>query len=358
MPAPVNINDVLTTCETPFNKQNSFGLKFETECLFAKQQLLKNDYTLAAARNAPNSLRAAILNVAAIGISLNPASAHAYLVPRSPAKGKPTEICLDISYRGLVKLATDSGAIEWAKAVLVYEGDEFKWRGPAEAPHHEADVFAKDRIDASDPLKNLKGGYCLAKLTGGEYMVEVMTADEIMEVKNSSKAANGPWKGAWAGEMAKKTLVKRAYKSWPQSGGRERLDSAVSVLNQHEGLEETIPVDEQQIAEYKRLVAAKDCIGLAKFQLDVGPEVSTRCFNSGLPDEKVDLKNRVRALEAEANQRLDAHVDYILELCEADDPAAAHFFDGELNGAERELVGHRLKEIEHYKLQQLRESVA
>lgn len=358
MAAPVDITGVLTTCETSFNKQNSFGLKFETECLFAKQQLVKNDYVLAAAKSAPNSLRAAILNVAAIGISLNPASAHAYLVPRSPAKGKPATICLDISYRGLVKLATDSGAIEWAKAVLVYEGDEFKWRGPAEAPHHEADVFAKNRIDASDPLKNLKGGYCLAKLTGGEYMVEVMTADEILEVKNSSKAANGPWKGPWAGEMAKKTLVKRAYKSWPQSGGRERLDNAVSVLNAHEGIEEALPVDEQQIRDFMGLVAAKNGMGLIKFQMDAGHEVSTACFNAAPRGEKQALKDSVRAIEKEANSRLEAHVDYILELSDADDPAAAHFFDGELSEIERELVGVRLKEVEHIKLQQLRESAS
>lgn len=226
------IVEVIQTLEPHFNKQNSYGLPFVSECLFAKQQLLKNSSALKTAENNPASLKSAILNVAAIGISLNPALAHSYLVPRGGA------ICLDISYRGLIKLATDAGAVEWAKAVLVYEGDDFKWRGPAEQPHHEADVFDANRIDAANPLKNLKGGYCLAKLTSGGYMVDVMTAAEILEVRNSSKAKDGPWAGPWAGEMAKKTLVKRASKSWPQSGGRERLDRAIEVLNEHEGLED------------------------------------------------------------------------------------------------------------------------
>lgn len=112
-------------------------LDFTQECLFARQQILKNDFTLKVASQNGNSLQAAILNVAAIGISLNPASQHAYLVPRDGA------ICLDISYRGLVKLATDSGAIKWAKVELVYENDTFSWNGPAEAPTHNADPFSE-----------------------------------------------------------------------------------------------------------------------------------------------------------------------------------------------------------------------
>lgn len=241
MSKQVAITENLVKLEKSFKAQNAFGLAFENECLFAKQQIMKNDFTRSTAQNNPESLKGAILNVAAIGISLNPASAHAYLVPRDG------RICLDISYRGLVKLATDIGAIEWAKAVLVYKGDEFKWRGPTQEPVHEADVFDKDRINAADPLQNLVGGYCLAKLSTGEYMVEVMTAGEILEVKNSSKAQNGPWKGRWAGEMAKKTLVKRAYKSWPQSGGRERLEKAVEVVNEHEGF---IVEEDNDVADY------------------------------------------------------------------------------------------------------------
>lgn len=236
----VSIVDQLFKLEDTFNKQNSYKLKFEQECLFAKQQILKNDFTLKTAENNQGSLRSAILNVAAIGISLNPATSHAYLVPRDGM------ICLDISYRGLVKLATDSGSIQWAKAVLVYEGDKFTWNGVNREPTHEADVFNAERIDAADPIKNLKGGYCIAKLADGEYMVEVMTAGEIIEVRNSSKAQNGPWKGKWAGEMAKKTLVKRAYKSWPQSGGMARLADAIEILNAHEGLKE----EEKTAAEF------------------------------------------------------------------------------------------------------------
>ena len=230
------LQTALAELEPQFNKKNDYGLTFESECHFALQQITKSDSVLATARNNQASLRNAIMNVSAIGISLNPAFQHAYLVPRNGS------ICLDVSYRGMVKLATDSGAIDWAKSVLVYEGDIFEWKGPAEPPLHEADVFKPDRMNAQDPLENLRGGYCLAKLHDGGYMVDTMTAAEIIEIKNSSKAKSGPWSGKWSGEMAKKTLVKRASKSWPQSSGRDRLDNAIEIINEHEGVEFTSPV--------------------------------------------------------------------------------------------------------------------
>ena len=94
--------DIIKKQESKFmelDAANGSLVDFAQECLFARQQLLKNEFTLKTAANNPNSLQAAVLNVAAIGISLNPASAHAYLVPRDGA------ICLDISYRGLSKLS-------------------------------------------------------------------------------------------------------------------------------------------------------------------------------------------------------------------------------------------------------------
>lgn len=338
---------VLMTAAKPFETQNNYGLKYESECLFARQQIMRNDYTFKAAQKAPDSLKSAILNVAAIGISLNPASAHAYLVPRDGA------ICLDISYRGLVKLATDSGAIEWAKAVLVYEGDHFQWRGPAEAPVHEADVFNAERIDAADPLKNLKGGYCLAKLATGEYMVDVMTAGEILEVKQSSKAQNGPWAGKWAGEMAKKTLVKRASKSWPQSAGRDRIDTAIHVLNEHEGLAEDEAADQDKVTEFLNLVATGDSMDVLTFMAEASDATQAACYNSAPQGEKMKFKERVTGMMREARDQITEYAHSISELAEAGDPAALAEYD-DLTDAERKFVDIALTDINHRQLEAMR----
>lgn len=238
-----DIMQVIDSQETKFknlDQQNGGVLTFTQECLFAKQQILKSDFCFDVATNNPASLQASILNVAAIGISLNPALQQAFLVPRDKS------ICLDISYRGLVKLATDTGSICWAKAELVYSNDTFKYRGVNQAPVFEADVFG-DR-------GALKGGFCIAKLPSGEVLVDTMTIDEIHKVRDTSKAYkknSGPWI-EWYEEMCKKTLVKRAYKSWPQTQSRARLDKAVEVINETEGLAYTAQDHQQFMRLYNK----------------------------------------------------------------------------------------------------------
>jgi recombination protein RecT len=233
---------------TDFADKNKYGLSFEAECHFAKQVIIKNKGVLEVAQNNPESLRNAIVNSSACGLSLNPILKHAYLVPREGA------ICLDISYLGLVKVGCDSGAIILAKPVLVhgkrgnYPGDKYSGRGPVTAPVHEYDLSHPDRINGDDPLENVVCGYCLAVTPSGVVVVEEMSGSEIIAVRGSSKAfssgGKNPWKGPWSGQMGKKTLVKRASHSWPQTGDRLRLDTAISILDQHEGLrEEELVVD-------------------------------------------------------------------------------------------------------------------
>lgn len=275
-------------------------LDFRQECLFAQQQIMKNAYTVGVAQENLNSLKAAIMNVAAIGISLNPALQHAYLVPRDK------KICLDISFRGLVKLATESGAITWAKAELVFEKDTFAYRGPSTAPLHEADVFG-DRGE-------LKGGYVIAKLPDGEVLIDVMSVAEIHKVRDTSKAKNnGPWVD-WYHEMCKKTLIKRAYKSWPQTEGRVRLDRAVAALNETEGMAYTI----DQHAEYLRLIRDGDAIGLYVFSRGLSVEESTALFNSFEAGAKTADKARVRELMSGGADQFNATVDRLIELAQGD----------------------------------------
>lgn len=311
--------------EDTFTQQNAYGLGFKNECLFAKQQLLKNDFTMKTAENNQGSLRSAILNVAAIGITLNPAMAHAYLVPRDG------QICLDISWRGLVKLATDSGAIEWAKAVLVYEGDRFTWRGVNQEPIHEADVLDPNRMDAKNPLENLKGGYCIAKLPDGSFLTDFMTAAEILEVRNTSKAKKGPWAGPWAGEMAKKTLVKRASKSWPQSNGRERLDTAIEVLNAHEGLEELagttsadwVQPSPEQTEKFMALSQAGETMELALFVGSLPLEVRQSLPGIEFPHgEKIKMRKLFDAQIAEGREQFDEYLADLTAACDSTDDAA------------------------------------
>ncbi|WP_368647783.1 recombinase RecT [Castellaniella ginsengisoli] len=194
------------------------SIMFQREAEFAMQIMQANDYLIDCAVKNPQSAIDAVTNIAGIGISLNPAKKHAYLVPR---KGK---ICLDISYMGLMDLAIQSGSIRWAQAVLVHATDRFSVVGVDKPPVHERDPFAKDRGD-------IIGVYVVAKTADGDYLTETMTRDEIDGIMNRSESVKAgkttPWKTDY-GEMAKKTVVKRAQKYWPKT---ERLEKAVHYMD-------------------------------------------------------------------------------------------------------------------------------
>ncbi|WP_368640608.1 recombinase RecT [Castellaniella ginsengisoli] len=194
------------------------SIAFQREAEFAMQIMQANDCLIDCAVKNPQSAIDAVTNIAAIGISLNPAKKHAYLVPR---KGK---ICLDISYMGLMDLAIQSGSIRWAQAVLVHAADRFTIIGVDKPPVHERDPFAKDRGD-------IIGVYVVAKTADGDYLTETMTRDEIDGIMNRSESVKAgkttPWKTDY-GEMAKKTVVKRAQKYWPKT---ERLEKAVHYMD-------------------------------------------------------------------------------------------------------------------------------
>lgn len=203
-------------------------VEWQRESMFALQALEKSDYLTETANKNPASLRNAIINVAACGITLNPAAQYAALVPRDGA------VCLDIMYRGLIKIATDAGSIRWAQAELVYSTDRFVYKGKIERPSHEANVFSKDRGD-------LIGVYSLAKTSDGDILVEVMSVDEVNEIRDRSsyfkKKKAGPWATDY-GEMAKKTVIKRARKTWPESRSQmqaERLQTATELANLADG---------------------------------------------------------------------------------------------------------------------------
>lgn len=206
------------------------SINFEREAGFAIQILGNSDYALGVALNNRQSVIDAVTNISAIGISLNPAKKQAYLVPRDK------KICLDISYMGLLDLAVASGSIMWGKAELVRESDDFRLNGFDKPPVHERNPFAKNRGE-------VVGVYVVVKTHSGDYLTETMTIDEVNAIRDRSSA----WK-AWMtkqkscpwvtdpGEMAKKTVIKRAYKTWPKT---DRLDQAVDFLNTegNEGLD-------------------------------------------------------------------------------------------------------------------------
>lgn len=207
------------------------GINFEREAEFAMQILESNEYCLKVALNNRASVINAVKNIAAIGISLNPAKKQAYLVPRRPKAGQPIAICLDISYMGLIDLAVESGSIQWAQAKLVRENDTYESQGIDKPPVHKYNAF-QSALDRGQII----GAYVVAKTASGDYLTHEMAINEIHEIRNRSESwksyekegKKSPWVTD-AGEMIKKTVIKQASKTWPRGSGR--LEQAIHHLN-------------------------------------------------------------------------------------------------------------------------------
>lgn len=223
-----NAMEVISKAEKHFveiNVSSENELIWKSEAHFAMQAVVKNDGLAKAVHKSPDSLKSAVVNVASVGLSLNPATSYAYLVPRDD------RVCLDISYKGLIKMATDTGSIIWCRADVVYEADAFEYKGPAAAPVHVADPFS-DRGD-------VVGVYCIAKTVDGDYLIEVMKESEVQEIKAkspSSQSKYSPW-NTFENEMRKKSVIKRASKTWPMTDRHERLAKVIEYVNKEEGID-------------------------------------------------------------------------------------------------------------------------
>lgn len=287
------------------------SLNFEVEAGFAVQQLEGNDYLLSVAMNNRQSVINAVTNVAAIGISLNPARKQAYLVPRDK------KVCLDISYIGLVDLATQSGSIVWAKSELVYEADDFKMGEPGTLPDHKFNPFSKTR-------GAVVGAYVVAKTPGGEYLCDAMSIDEINAIRDRSsawkayqnKGVSCPWVTD-AGEMGKKTVIKRASKLWPKN---ERLNMAIQHLNVE--LDEGIEFSNQ--SRYGGAEVAREALDERKAK--VKKELTEKLEGIAKLEGEKALNEKIGMLNKAHYSLIEADIERLTKMAQESD---ANIIEGE-----------------------------
>lgn len=163
------------------------------------------------------SLFQCMLDLSALGLEADGRRAH--LIPYG------NKCTLIVDYKGLVELAYRSGNISKIHADKVCENDVFVFdRG--EIKTHEID-FKKPRGDAY-------AYYSLVVFKDGTESSQVMTLDEIAEVRKRSRAAkNGPWVTD-PGEMSKKTVFKRHSKWIPLAS---EFHDAIRRDDENESLE-------------------------------------------------------------------------------------------------------------------------
>jgi len=113
---------------------------------------------------------------------------------------------------GLLKLVRNSGELLSITSQLVYEADMFKYYVDEEGEHlkHEPNILAANR-------GNMIGAYALAKTKDGGVYIEVMSMEQLNQVRNSSRSKDfGPW-STFPTEMYRKTVLRRLIKRLPLS---------------------------------------------------------------------------------------------------------------------------------------------
>jgi recombination protein RecT len=136
---------------------------------------------------------------------------------------------------GLLHLAMSTGSIEWGQSKLVYANDTYENLGIDQAPSHKYLAFGQ--------RGELVGAYCVVRTSTGAYLTEEMSIDQLTAIKmrsESGKQNKGPWFTDFE-EMCRKTVVKRASKTWPKV---DRLHNAIEYLNTDggEGINHSEPV--------------------------------------------------------------------------------------------------------------------
>jgi recombination protein RecT len=174
-----------------------------------------------------------LAGLAGLGLLLDPQLGEAYLIIGWNARAGRHEPQRRVGYRGLIKLARQSGEVKQIYAHEVCQNDHFICKlGTEKVLEHKPDVFG-DR----GPIV---GYYAVVKYSDGTTDFEPMSVADVHAIRDRSDA----WKAFKAGkikstpwstddpEMSKKTVMRRLCKRVPQS---PELAEALAIEDRAEG---------------------------------------------------------------------------------------------------------------------------
>lgn len=199
------------------------------------------------------SVALSVMQGAELGLEVGGALGHAYLVPFG-------NVCTLIpGYRGLIKLARQSGEIDTIEAHPVYANDKFTLRfGLNPVLEHEPNL-------EGDPGE-MRFVYAIARMKDGGHQLEVMTRAQVDKIRAGSRNANSQmWRDNYD-EASRKTVIRRICKYLPLSPEKsEALAKALELEDEREPIDVT-PAGEGQsrtdalLAKAREAEAASDYV--------------------------------------------------------------------------------------------------
>lgn len=165
-----------------------------------------------------------------LGLDLSGTLGEAYPVPYG------NQCQLIIGYRGLAKLARQSGEVATISSDVVCKNDRFTFRKGGNAVCEWEPPLQGDRGEVI-------GAFAHVQFKDGTQQFDYMTASEIEKVRARSRSGkSGPWQTDW-NEMAKKTVFRRLAKWLPLS-----TEKFVAAL-EHEDQISAIDLPDESVAK-------------------------------------------------------------------------------------------------------------
>jgi phage RecT family recombinase len=230
-------------------------------------------------RNADQlSIIEAFMNAGQFGLSLNPALKQAYIIPRR--KGDRMMAHLEPSYMGLSKIMSDLGVVKSWSGELIYENDTFEVDlsnvGKKVTKHTPA------WIKGEEPGAFV-GVYTTAVLSDGSVDQVLMNAKEIIGIRDRSESWKRGQSGPWAtdfGEMAKKTCMRRHFKTIPKSSGVNYEPISKYIETAEEDYQP------QRVRHNPKVRATEDQMDGYAREIDGGRKASDICSEENLVEEQ------------------------------------------------------------------------
>lgn len=206
----------------------------------------------------PDSIAESMLEGAGLGLSWHPQKGHLYPIPynfKLPDGSREKRLTVTVGYRGLIHQVMRAATIKSVQCNVVCEGDPvFKVWTDETGSHFRHEPSRKGRGKTTH-------AYCLAQFTNGGHHFEVMDAAELAACEKAAKArnANGGmvWRGPFRSQMEIKSVIRRAWKFWPQDaeGVLERTMEAVDRMEPMDfGQEPEVTITDNEVNELHALL--------------------------------------------------------------------------------------------------------
>lgn len=198
-----------------------------------------------------------MLQCSVLGLEPNTAKQEMYLIPRWNSKQRITECTMIVGYQGYIAMSMRSGLLSRVQGHVVREGDNFTY-----------ELGMEPRLGHKPSLENtgsrpVTHAYAVAKQKDGEYLLEVLSVDELHSRRAKSESYTGkfpqysPWNTSYEA-MCRKSAIRALWKWMPKTDLIATADAVEVAVDSHKSLGEALDSQVTDSLERKGLSLGAD----------------------------------------------------------------------------------------------------